>query len=177
MTQPQQAPADPNARQRLLQAAAELFARKGYAATTVREIVAAAGVTKPVLYYYFQHKEGLYLELMEAHCQRFFALIEGPSSSGDGVAARLKDLADRSFQVFKDNLKVMQTMYAIYYGPPQGAPVVDFDSVYLAFHQAVFALVQEGQARGELRPGDPLVFTWMLMANVHMAMEMEMCLP
>ena len=51
-------------RQRLLEGAAELFTQKGYAATTVREIVAAAGVTKPVLYYYFRNKEGIYLELM-----------------------------------------------------------------------------------------------------------------
>ena len=55
---------DIGARDRLLAAAAEFFSRKGYSATTTREIVASAGVTKPVLYYYFQNKEGIYLELM-----------------------------------------------------------------------------------------------------------------
>ena len=55
------------ARQRLLDAAAELFNGKGYAATTVREIVKAAGVTKPVLYYYFKNKEGIFLELMRGN--------------------------------------------------------------------------------------------------------------
>ena len=44
------------ARERLLSGATELFASKGYAATTVREIVERAGVTKPVLYYYFRSK-------------------------------------------------------------------------------------------------------------------------
>src|SRR3954454_15200663 len=39
--------------------AAGLFARQGYDATSVREIVAAAGVTKPTLYYHFGSKEGL----------------------------------------------------------------------------------------------------------------------
>jgi len=34
-------------------------------ATSVREIVEAAGVTKPVLYYYFQSKEGIYLAILE----------------------------------------------------------------------------------------------------------------
>jgi AcrR family transcriptional regulator len=170
-------PGDPNVRQRLLQAAAELFAQKGYAAATVREIVAAAGVTKPVLYYYFRNKEGLYLELMQDGCHRFMVLLEGFTPTEGLVVARLNNLADRAYMVFKENLKVMRIMYAIYYGPPQGAPVVDFDSVYLAFHQAVFSLVQEGQARGELRPGDPGHFTLALMAQVHLAMEMEMCLP
>ena len=39
--------------------AARLFAERGYDATSVREIVEAAGVTKPTLYYYFRSKEGL----------------------------------------------------------------------------------------------------------------------
>jgi TetR/AcrR family transcriptional regulator len=38
-------------RKRLLKAALELFTKKGFAATSVREIVEIAGVTKPVLYY------------------------------------------------------------------------------------------------------------------------------
>ena len=36
-----------------------LFAERGYDATSVREIVEAAGVAKPTLYYYFRSKEGL----------------------------------------------------------------------------------------------------------------------
>ena len=58
-------------RERLLTGATELFTRKGYAATTVREIVAAAGVTKPVLYYYFRNKEGIYLELIRGAFAKF----------------------------------------------------------------------------------------------------------
>ena len=42
----------------------ELFARKGYTGSSIREICQAAGVTKPVLYYHFRSKEQLYQELM-----------------------------------------------------------------------------------------------------------------
>jgi len=51
-------------RERLLETASHLFAEKGYASTSVREIVARAGVSKPVLYYYFQSKEGLYYAIL-----------------------------------------------------------------------------------------------------------------
>jgi len=37
--------------QRLLDAALTLFAEKGYEAASVREIIEATGVTRPVLYY------------------------------------------------------------------------------------------------------------------------------
>ena len=43
-----------NSRERLLETATELFAEKGYAGASVREIVEKAGVSKPVLYYYFK---------------------------------------------------------------------------------------------------------------------------
>ena len=48
----------------ILNAAMELFALKGYAGGSIREICQAAGVTKPVLYYHFRSKEHLYRELM-----------------------------------------------------------------------------------------------------------------
>lgn len=55
-------------RDRLLDAALRLFARKGFESASVREIVKAAEVTRPTLYYYFGSKEGLYLELVEHLC-------------------------------------------------------------------------------------------------------------
>lgn len=52
------------ARTSILIAATELFAKKGYAGSSIREICKSAGVTKPVLYYHFRSKEHLYQELM-----------------------------------------------------------------------------------------------------------------
>jgi AcrR family transcriptional regulator len=49
----------PDTREALTRSAARLFAERGYDAVSVREIVEAAGVTKPALYYYFGNKEGL----------------------------------------------------------------------------------------------------------------------
>lgn len=43
----------------MLDRAAELFAKRGYDAVSVREIVDATGVTKPVLYYHWKNKEGV----------------------------------------------------------------------------------------------------------------------
>ncbi|MEA2335736.1 MAG: hypothetical protein QOG40_2226 [Solirubrobacteraceae bacterium] len=47
------------------QAAARLFARHGYDATTVEDIVTAAGVSKPMLYRHFESKRDLHMRLME----------------------------------------------------------------------------------------------------------------
>ena len=46
-------------------AAARLFATQGYDATTVEQIVAAAGVSKPMLYRHFESKKALCMTLLE----------------------------------------------------------------------------------------------------------------
>ena len=47
-------------RERILQAAAQLFAEQGYANTTMAQIVRALGVTKPFVYYYFRDKQEIF---------------------------------------------------------------------------------------------------------------------
>lgn len=49
----------------LLSAARELFARDGYAATSIDDIVARAGVTKGAFYHHFGGKEELFLRVFE----------------------------------------------------------------------------------------------------------------
>ena len=54
-----------NARDKILQAAGEVFAQKGFKAATVREICATAGVNLAGVNYYFGDKEQLYLEAVK----------------------------------------------------------------------------------------------------------------
>src|SRR5687767_15851524 len=58
-------------RSQILDAAEGLFARKGYDATTIKEIGRASGVNPALLYYYFAGREDLY----KAVLQRLFDTI------------------------------------------------------------------------------------------------------
>src|SRR6185295_14367587 len=66
-------------------AAGRLFGERGYEATTLDEIAAAAGVTKPILYRHFGSKAALYLALLERHRQDL------PSFVPPGMAGSLED--------------------------------------------------------------------------------------
>ena len=165
------------ARDRLLASAAELFTRKGYAGATVREIVQAAKVTKPVLYYYFRNKEGIYLELMGEAFAQFEALLDVSREEGGSARDRLCRLYDRMMTLFLENLSVARLMYSIYYGPPQGAPFFDFDAYHLRFQDSVRRLVKEGIRRGEFRLGDPEDMTWAIIGAINVTMELHLCHP
>lgn len=49
----------------MLDIAAQVFGRRGFHAAAMDEIARACGVTKPMLYAYFQSKEGLYLATVD----------------------------------------------------------------------------------------------------------------
>src|ERR1700722_12315497 len=53
-------------RVRLLEAAGQIFAEKGFKGGTVREIIQRAGVNIAAVNYYFRDKEGLYVEAVKA---------------------------------------------------------------------------------------------------------------
>ena len=52
-------------RQSILDAAHALFAERGYSGAHVNDIVARAGTTKPMVYYHFGSKEGLFAAVLE----------------------------------------------------------------------------------------------------------------
>jgi AcrR family transcriptional regulator len=60
-------------RERILEIALDLFIRKGYAATSMREIAAPLGISKAALYYHFPSKAHLMLEL---HLQMHRAMAD-----------------------------------------------------------------------------------------------------
>ncbi len=164
-------------RRRLLSGATSLFASKGYAATTVREIVERAGVTKPVLYYYFRSKEGIYLDLMREPFGKFAAIVEETLLEAGSARERLFRLCLRAYDIFLENIDAARVMYSIYYGPPQGAPFVDFDAYHHRFQEAVLQVVRDGVRDGEFRQVNLDDAVWAVIGPLNVAMEVELCHP
>src|SRR4030066_1964688 len=165
------------ARGRLLKSATELFTRKGYSGTTVLEIVAAAEVTKPVLYYYFRNKEGIYLDLMRGGFSRFDSLLEESLSERGSAVERLTRLCTQVFSLFLDHIDVARVLYAIYYGPPQGAPFIDFDAYHRRLQDVVRGLVREGIRRGEVEKGNVDDMMGAILGALHVAVGSQLCQP
>jgi AcrR family transcriptional regulator len=162
------------ARQRLLDAAAERFNSKGYTATTVREIVKAAGVTKPVLYYYFHNKGGLFLELMRETYEKFSALIESAGSEKGSGREKLERLIDRSFCLFLEEIRTVRLMYSLYYGPHQGAPFFNFEIYHQKYQEAIRNLVKEGIRQKEFRAENLEDMVWVIIGAINVVIEMEL---
>jgi len=82
-------------RAQLINVGRGLFAEKGLDGTTVEEIAAAAGVSKPVVYEHFGGKEGLYAVVVDREMRALLDLITSSLSAGNP-----RDLAEGAARAF-----------------------------------------------------------------------------
>lgn len=167
----------PDMKEKIIRSAIQLFTKKGYAATSVREIVEASGVSKPVLYYYFKNKEELYLQIMHEAGAQHTALVEEISAMPGTARERLGRLFDRTMRLFIAHIDIVRVLHSIHYGPPQGAPEFDHHSFHNKFRELVTQLVAEGIAGGELRKGNIADYTWIFTGLINICFETNLCHP
>jgi AcrR family transcriptional regulator len=139
-------------KEQLLRAAEALFTAKGYGATRISDICAAAGVAKGLFYWYFPTKESLFAELvrtMRYALRRAQAAAMDPNADAitricQGTEASVRFMAEH--QPYFALLDVERTDDAVATVMREGSDVYASD---------VRRLVVEGQSTGEVPDGDP----------------------
>ena len=148
-------PEGQNAKTLLIKVATSLFAEKGYASTSVREIVEQAGVTKPALYYYFKSKEGLFHAILEEAYSKLENLLEQQLETRGSFHDRIVAFSRQLFELgmtYRDLNRMAQNLM---FGPPKGAPAYDFDRYRERTLHAIQAIYEAGVARNEVKESDP----------------------
>ena len=80
---------NPPTRERIVEAARELFLRQGYRRTTVRAVAARAEVDSALISYHFGSKQGLFAEAMRVACSHTLDLAKVLDGPREGLADRL----------------------------------------------------------------------------------------
>lgn len=150
-----QGSAGTDARERLLKAGTALFAERGYAGTTVQAVVGRAGVTKPVLYYYFENKAGLFRAILDQAGRMQEELLAGILERPGTALDRFLLIYRRIYEGLAEHPELFRLIHNLLFGPPDGIPPYDV----MAFHRRMFGAVQkiyaEGVAGGEVIETEP----------------------
>jgi TetR/AcrR family transcriptional regulator len=96
------APTYDGQREQILARAAELFARRGYHATTMNAVAQACALSKATLYHYWRDKDALLAQIAEAHVARLEALVAEVAASPLPPEARLRELIRRFVVEYAD---------------------------------------------------------------------------
>ena len=97
--------------------AAKLFAEKGYDATSIREIVEAAGVAKPTLYYYFRSKEGLAQALLTVPLSSLATTLRQLVTTVDDPVRCLEEVMEAQYAFCREDPDRARFIYALLFGP------------------------------------------------------------
>ena len=89
-------------REQLLDIGRRLFAERGFEGTSVEEIAAQAGVSKPVVYEHFGGKEGLYAVVVDREVERFLAMATA-ILGGANTREKFEEAAVALLRYIEDN--------------------------------------------------------------------------
>ncbi|MDW7980972.1 MAG: TetR/AcrR family transcriptional regulator [Verrucomicrobiales bacterium] len=138
-------------RRQILQAALKQFAQKGYAGTTIRDILRAARVTAPVLYYYFRNKADLYCALVDLAAEERMRLMREAAARADSLVGKLKEICLALFEFAKENVDLMRLAFVTALAAPGEVPkeAHGFEKGWESI-QFIQELLEGGLRRGEL---------------------------
>lgn len=89
-------------REAILARAAELFARRGYSATSMNEVARSRGLSKATLYHYYRDKRALLVAIAEGHVQRLHAVVAEVGAERLPPEAHLRELIERIVVEYAD---------------------------------------------------------------------------
>jgi len=167
----------PSARQKLLAAGIDLFTTRGYSATSVREIVERAGLTKPALYYHFGSKDGIYLAILQEIERTFAATLADVDTLHGTLREKVERLFLMLFDLFEQNLSAVRFLTAVFWGPPGGAPRYDLETTHRRLVLFVQQLVADSVPDGAMTPAAAHDSALALIGIFSLTVDLEMAHP
>lgn len=140
----------PRVPQRLVSAAAELFAERGYENTSVQQIVQRAGVTKGALYHHFNAKDDLLFEIYHRMLAMQTERLERIADARGPVAERLRAASADVVVTTLENLHDAVVFFRSIHLLPPGRRA-QMRAERRRYHERFRSLIEEGQRDGSFR--------------------------
>lgn len=164
----------PEARTRILDAAAEAFMRSGFAGATIDDIAREVGATKGLVYYHFRSKFDIFLAVYEEGMRRVREQVEpyahGPGSGRD----RLVAMSIAHVVNLMESLAYHHSIHQAVRGEAttalkdrQRAALRELNELRRDYERMFRRVVEEGIADGSLRPLDASLATRTLLSNLN----------
>ena len=156
-------------RGRLLRAAVEAFAERGFHGTTTRDLAAAAGMSPAAVYVHYPSKEDLLYQLSLAGHRKTLSLIDEHDDDGVAPAIRLHRLI-RAFALHHaaDHTTARIVNYELASLTPEHLD--EIRALRREITRRVRAVIDDGVAAGAFATGDPRAVTLAILSmNIDIA--------
>lgn len=148
-------PATDNQRERILQAAAQLFAERGYEASSVGDLAQAMGISKAGIYHYFASKQDIYDAIILDVLTQLNARVQEAVGAQEHPSEQLKAFMVTHAQTFETHYHAFTTMLVGFSGMA-GAGLRDEAIRQRDAYEALLrSIMKQGQLNGEFTKADP----------------------
>ncbi len=157
-------------RAQIARLATELFHRKGYAATSMRELASVSGIEAPSLYNHFSSKETLLHEIC-------FGMADAFVSTAQRISAMDLSVTDRLALAIKEHLRLLFSdreavgVFVHEWRHLSDPSLQAFKTLRLDYEQFFARLFQEGMNQGVFVQGDPLWLGRQLLLLMNVSMH------
>jgi AcrR family transcriptional regulator len=155
-----------DAKEKLLAAATRLFAEKGFAGVSIRQLAETAGVNSAMISYYYSGKEGLYEAVLTTQYERLLAKFEVIDALEASVEEKIRQYAE----VIRLNHTADQPLMARLIQGELTSPTACMEKVVRNYTSRIARLVsgilQEGINSGELRQDISPIFATLALAGM-----------
>jgi len=142
-------------RAQITQAAAEVFARKGFQGASVDDIAVAAGMSKGSVYGYFKNKEDLFYATFQAFQGELLLECEAVITAESTAIGKLGRCLMLSMSSLQQNIELfpltLELCAAASSGPARERFAVVMENLYSEFRAMTAGLISSGKASGEFR--------------------------
>ena len=150
-------------RDSLLETASQVFAEKGFDASSVREITSRAGTNLGAITYHFGSKAGLFEAVLARHQSPLVEKMEAAAWGPGTTLERLEAVVRTHFSHLAEHPEVRRLLSQVLLGPaalPEAAA-----QNLRRMMGAVAGLIARGQKEGVFRQGDPRLLTIAVMSQ------------
>jgi len=151
-------------RGRILAAAVDEFASRGYDGAGVDRIARRARVNKALIYYYFESKRGLYHEILHDGVRRLASTLAAVIEADQAAAEKLDSYVEALDTFLHDNPHVPPIMLREL---AEGGRHLDAEALrtMASIPALLFRLISQGRAERTFCDTDPLMLHFMLLGT------------
>lgn len=139
-------------RQNILRRAAEVFAEKGVASTSLEDIANAVGIKREGIYYYFKNRGNILLEIILPQSKMLLSNQKRVVASNVTSMQKLHDAIEVHLDAFNPSYLEMSVALREDYLRFDDLKLAELKVVWDEYNEVWIELVEQGQADGTFKP-------------------------
>ncbi len=158
-----------NTKDLIYKEAAQLFSKKGYERTSMREIAEKINVSKPAIYYHFPNKQTLFENLLNTAIEYSYKMLSSIVNSKKSPIEKLKDFVKMRVQFGKEHPQITRFVGDVLSGNIRQDVSFSIHDIH-SKHKTLFKqILAQGKAEGYLKKDlNDSVFVFLFIGSVNM---------